>query len=67
MQREVVWLPSEPQLRRLLGAAFVALRRRDGGYTCQARLSGRVCDFQAAGAADAYGLALLATLAEQQT
>jgi hypothetical protein len=62
MQREVVWLPTEPQLRALLGSSFLGLRRSDEGYRCEAHLGGRVHGFVAAGAADAYGLAVLAAL-----
>ena len=62
MQREVIWLPSEPQLRRLLGPAFVGLMLTDDGYRCDARLGGTVRGFVAERAADAYGLAVLAGL-----
>jgi hypothetical protein len=62
MQREVIWLPTEPQLRTLLGTSFVGLGMGDGGYRCEAHVGGRVQGFVAAGAADAYGLAVLAAL-----
>jgi hypothetical protein len=55
MQREVVWLPSEAQLRDRLGAHFERLERFGDRYRCAA--DGR--SFEAGSAADAYGLALL--------
>lgn len=55
MQREVVWLPSEAQLRDRLGDAFERLERRGDAYRCRAADK----DFVAATAAEAYGLALL--------
>ena len=57
-QGDVVWLPSEAQLRVALGDRFGALERIDHGFRCSA--DGRT--FDAADAADAYGLALLAVL-----
>jgi hypothetical protein len=62
MQREVVWLPSEPQLRRLLGRRFVSLSRAEDRYRCEAHLGDSVHGFVADAAADAYGLAVLALL-----
>jgi hypothetical protein len=55
MQREVVWLPSEAQLRDRLGESFRRLERQGGSYRCSA--AGEAYD--AATAAEAYGLALL--------
>jgi hypothetical protein len=55
MQREVVWLPSEAQLRDRLSDAFERLERRGDVYRCRAADK----DFVAATAAEAYGLALL--------
>lgn len=36
-QSKVVWLPREDQLRELVGPAFVALERMDGGYAAVMR------------------------------
>lgn len=36
-QDKVVWLPREDQLRELIGDAFVALERLDGGYAVTIR------------------------------
>jgi len=60
MQREVVWLPSETQLRRMLGDRFVSLERSDGAYRCVARIGSTTSGFVADSASDAYGLAVLA-------
>jgi len=62
MQHEVVWLPSEWQLRDRLGARFVALRRIDYGYRCDAVVGDAESSFEALEAAEAYGLALLAVM-----
>lgn len=40
LQREVVWLPREGQLRELLGATFVRLERRADGYRCVTTVTG---------------------------
>jgi hypothetical protein len=67
-QSEAVWLPSEAQLRELLGERFVCLERRPDG-THAVTVTGRRDDGETAdresahapGAADAYALALLRT------
>jgi hypothetical protein len=59
LQREVVWLPSEEQLRDRLGDAFVSLSRVGGGYRCDVADPDGAGSYQASGAADAYGRALL--------
>lgn len=57
---DTLWLPREDQLRELLGAAFVALQRTEGGYTVQAQVEGQEpIAGTAADPADAYALALL--------
>lgn len=58
-QHEVVWLPSETQLRELLGERFAALRANDGGFQCVARIDGTELAYSAETASDAYGKALL--------
>lgn len=64
MQREVVWLPSEAQLRNRLGQAFEALSRSDSGFVCEVVVEGDHREYEAADPADAYALALLDLLAE---
>jgi hypothetical protein len=61
-QRDALWMPTEHQLRELLGAAFVRLERAHGSYVVVARVDGRESALQALDAAEAYGLALLALL-----
>ena len=58
-QYETVWLPSEEQLRALLGPSFAMLRRTLDGWQVTLRDESR---HEAGSAADAYGLALLAQL-----
>jgi hypothetical protein len=59
LQEEVVWLPSEEQLRALLGGAFTCLRRDDDGYRVDLVVAGQSASVVAAEVADAYGRALL--------
>lgn len=66
MQREVVWLPSEAQLRDRLGRAFDSLKRNDTGYQCEVVANGRRRTYQADDPADAYGWALLDLLADPE-
>ena len=61
-EHEVVWLPTEGQLRSLLGDLFIALTRDDDGYACVVRLDGVPTTYVAGTAADAYATGLLATL-----
>ena len=61
MEYEVIWLPAESQLRELLGDAFSGLRRDQAGFHCS--IGDEAETFDAATAADAYGLALLDYLA----
>lgn len=58
-QHEVVWLPTEMQLRRALEEHFVSLWRTTDGYACVANIRGEHRDYAAPDAADAYALALL--------
>jgi len=59
-QHEVVWLPRETQLRKLLGDQFVSLEARTGGYAVQLTTSeARHVDIDAE---RAYARALLAVL-----
>jgi hypothetical protein len=61
---EAVWLPTESQLRELLaqmGDASAPLRldRIQAGYRLQIGIAADVLEFEAPGAEDAYGQALL--------
>ena len=58
-QQDAVWVPSEHQLRELLGEAFVRLERSDGSHRVVVSRAGSENSAVAAAAADAYGLALL--------
>ena len=62
MRGEVVWLPTEAQLRSLLGERLVALARDDGEYVCAVDVGHEVAEYRDAGASNAYGQALLALL-----
>jgi hypothetical protein len=62
---EVVWLPTEAQLRELLAAhlaaipgAALALSMTDGSCHCEIILDGQALGFQAAEASEAYAAAL---------
>jgi hypothetical protein len=62
-QDDALWLPSEHQLRDLLGRSFRRLERLPGGFTAVvADGSGVEVGTTAAEPADAYALALLARL-----
>lgn len=64
LQQEVVWVPTEEQLREHLAALVpvFSLRRAPAGYTCHIDLQGQELSFQAASGCDAYGEALLHVL-----
>lgn len=62
MQSEVVWLPSEEQLRDRLGGTFLSLESKDGAYTVETDFDGETETFQAADPSNAYGRALLELL-----
>lgn len=66
---EAIWLPTETQLRELLEARLVTERQPavrltsvSDGYWCEIQLQERVVLFEAFGAGEAYGLALLYVL-----
>lgn len=59
LQQDVVWMPTEDQLRHRLGSHLVALERTDDGWTCVIEADGVVEHHRAAGAADAYATAIL--------
>ena len=62
LTQDVVWLPSEDQLRTMLGSRFLCLDRTDGGVRVSISIEGDTEVFEAETAEDAYGLALLAGL-----
>ena len=59
LQREVIWLPREDQLRELLGPRFVSLTRRPEGYVVEVELSGESSVHADVDAECAYARALL--------
>lgn len=65
LTQDVVWIPSEEQLRTMLGSRFVGLDRINGGLRASITIDGHVESFDAATAEDAYGLALLAVLEQE--
>lgn len=67
MQREVIWLPSETQLRNRLGSAFDSLHYTPDGYRCDVVVDDRRRTYEAADPENAYALALLDLLAEPDT
>lgn len=62
LQQDVVWMPTEGQLRHALGEALRSLEFRHGEWACAVSRSGSVERHVAATAPDAYGFALLALL-----
>ena len=62
---EVIWLPTEGQLRELLGDRLVVLRREDDRYVIEITSGTGTADFAAPVAADAYAAALHHTLQEE--
>jgi hypothetical protein len=60
---DVVWMPSEAQLREKVGVNLVALERTADGYRCTVEMGSGLRRFEAADAADAYATALLELLA----
>jgi hypothetical protein len=63
LQQDVVWLPTEAQIRARLGEALQALERTEGEYVCVISHEGVTERYPATSASDAYGEALLALLA----
>jgi hypothetical protein len=59
---DALWLPSEAQLRILLGASFRGLQVDASGYRVIAEVDGVTANFVAELAEDAYARALLAVL-----
>lgn len=66
MQSEVVWLPSESQLRDRLGSTFRQLRHRNGEFVCVVSFDGTEHEFGAESPEDAYAEALLVLLGDPE-
>ena len=66
MQSEVVWMPSESQLRDRLTHTFRQLRSADDGYVCVADFGDGEREFTASNPSDAYATALIALLADPE-
>ncbi|HEU4541627.1 MAG TPA: hypothetical protein VFR23_10930 [Jiangellaceae bacterium] len=58
-QEAALWLPSEAQLRELLGGAFVQLSRDGDGYHVELEVDGHRTALSADEPEEAYGRALL--------
>jgi hypothetical protein len=58
-QDAALWLPSETQLRELLGGAFVSMSRPADGYEVVVDVAGARTTIRAAQPDEAYGQALL--------
>jgi hypothetical protein len=58
----VVWLPTEAQLRSLIGERLVALTRDSGEYICAVDIGDKIAEYRDGGASNAYGEAALALL-----
>ncbi len=67
MQQEVIWLPSEAQLRNRLGSAFKSLHRDEDEFSCEIEIGGVSKDFRERDPANAYGRALLAVLEDPES
>lgn len=66
MQSEVVWLPSESQLRDRLGNTFRQLNHENEDFVCKVRFDGTDHEFRAVSPEDAYAAALLELLADPE-
>lgn len=62
LHRQVVWLPTEAQLRSLVGERLVALTRDAGEYVCAVDTGDGIAEYRDGGASNAYGQAILALL-----
>lgn len=58
-QEAALWLPSETQLREMLGRAFVSMTRPAQGYEVAVDVAGSRTTIRAAQPEEAYGRALL--------
>jgi hypothetical protein len=67
LSEDVVWLPTEAQLRHQLGDAFEKLEATDDGYRCAFSVDGGTEYADAHAAADAYATALLRLLENERS
>ncbi len=67
VQSEVIWLPSETQLRDRLGRAFSSLDRNGDAFTCELTVNSEIKQYTADDPASAYALALLDLLDDPDT
>jgi hypothetical protein len=58
-QEAALWLPSETQLRELLGGTFVSMARRNGHFEIVLEIVGARTTFSDPSVEEAYGRALL--------
>lgn len=63
-EKEVVWLPSESQLRDRLGTSFRSLVIEDGEYVCSVIWGDEIVSYRSDIAEEAYGMALLDLLGD---
>jgi hypothetical protein len=62
LQQDVVWLPTEAQMRSRLGTAVEALERTEGGWACVVDVDGARERHEASTPSDAYAQAALSLL-----
>ncbi|HVR32321.1 MAG TPA: pilus assembly protein CpaE [Acidimicrobiia bacterium] len=62
LQQDVVWMPTEAQIRSALGKRITALQRTDTGWCCVLDSAGGETRHHGPTAPDAYGRALLSVL-----
>ncbi len=72
MTTEVVWMPTETQLRTAVKTALVnqtqqvlTLQQKTNGYCCTIGINDKQLEFDGSTASEAYGLALLYILQQQ--
>lgn len=62
LQQDVVWVPTESQLRERLGDRLQRLTVSDGVWECTVDVGGQSRSHRASSAEDAYGAALLSLI-----
>jgi hypothetical protein len=62
LTQDVIWLPTEAQLREILADSFTGLQRTDLGYRVSVATASGEGHFDGPTAADAYGKAVLSVL-----
>lgn len=66
LTQDVIWLPTEAQLRALLAHRFTGLERTDAGYRVSLTDETGNHQFEGPTAAEAYGWAVLSTLSRNR-